>query len=177
MKPLSQARKAGLVLAAISGAGSVLFALAADEGKSNKTYVDNVGVLTTCYGHTGKDVVLGQTRTDAECMTLLKQDAFNHGLGIAACMTREPPLESFRAFMRTGYNIGTYAFCTSTINKRITADDLPGACDAILMWNKGKASNPKRDCIGPVDHKGRCAIRGLDNRRREERAQCLEGLK
>ena len=176
MKPLTPARKAALVLAAIAGAGSVLTALASDEGKRNTTYIDSVGVATNCYGHTGEDVVLGETKTDAECLVLLKQDAYNHGLGIATCMQREPPLESFRAFMRLGYNIGTYNFCKSTVVRRLNEDDLKGACDAMLMWNRGKARNPARDCIGPVDKSGRCAMRGLDNRRHSEREQCLKGL-
>lgn len=176
MKPFSPTRKAALVTAALAGAGSVLGSLMDDEGGYRpKPYIDNVGVLTDCYGET-EGVVLGRVRTEAQCRALLKQRAAQFGSGIATCMTREPPLESFRALIRFSYNVGTYGFCTSTVNKRISANDLAGACDAMLMWNKGKASNPKRDCIGPVDKKGKCAIRGLDNRRHEERAQCLEGL-
>lgn len=175
MKPFSPARKVALVAAALAGTGSVLFPLMTDEGFVPRPYVDNVGVLTDCYGET-KGVVLGKVRNEAECRVLLKKRAAEFGSGIAFCMKYEPPLDSFRAFMRTSYNIGTYGFCSSTITRKINANDLKGACDAILMWNRGKASNPKRDCISPVDKKGKCAIRGLNNRRTEERAQCLTGL-
>lgn len=175
MTTFSPAKKIALVAAALAGTGSVLVALSSDEGKSNKSYVDNVGVATECYGHT-RGVVLGTTKTDAQCMALLKEDATDHGLGIAYCLQREPPLESFRAFMRLGFNIGTPAFCTSTVARRTNEGDIKGACDAMLLWNRGRAKNPKRDCIGPVDAKGKCAIRGLDNRRHDERAQCLKGL-
>ncbi|STH74213.1 phage lysozome [Escherichia coli] len=37
------------------------------EGVSYIPYKDIVGVWTVCHGHTGKDIMLGKTYTEAEC--------------------------------------------------------------------------------------------------------------
>jgi len=160
MKPFTPARKAALVTAAMAGAGSVLLTLAADEGKRNTAYIPVPGdVPTICYGETD-GVVLGMTKTDAECMALLKQSATEHGLGIAYCMKYEPPLDSFRSFMGLGYNIGTYKFCHSTLLRKLNANDLAGACDEIPKWNKFHGKK----------------LDGLVSRRAREYAQCRLGL-
>lgn len=44
------------------------------EGVSYIPYKDIVGVWTVCYGHTGKDIMLGKTYTEAECKALLNKD-------------------------------------------------------------------------------------------------------
>lgn len=44
------------------------------EGVSYIPYKDIVGVWTVCHGHTGKDIMLGKTYTEAECKALLNKD-------------------------------------------------------------------------------------------------------
>lgn len=44
------------------------------EGVRHKPYKDIVGVWIVCYGHTGKDIMLGKTYTEAECKALLNKD-------------------------------------------------------------------------------------------------------
>ena len=64
------------------------------------------------------------------------------------------------ASMLLSYNIGKSAFCRSTVARRFNAGDIRGGCDAFLMWNKA----------------GGREVRGLLNRRRDERRICLEGV-
>ena len=44
------------------------------EGVRYQPYQDVVGVWTVCYGHTGKDIMLGKTYTETECQALLDKD-------------------------------------------------------------------------------------------------------
>lgn len=44
------------------------------EGVRYNPYQDVVGVWTVCYGHTGKDIMLGKKYTEAECRALLSKD-------------------------------------------------------------------------------------------------------
>lgn len=44
------------------------------EGVRYQPYRDVVGVWTVCWGHTGKDIILGKTYTKAECRALLDKD-------------------------------------------------------------------------------------------------------
>jgi lysozyme len=69
----------GAALAAATAAALTLVAphTAKFEGKVNHTYVDRMAKpprLTICYGHTGKDVRMGQSKTDRECLALLIKD-------------------------------------------------------------------------------------------------------
>lgn len=70
------------------------------------------------------------------------------------------PDKPYTAFLSLSYNIGTGAFCGSTVARRANAGDLKGACNAIPAWNRA----------------GGKVVKGLVNRRAEERAICLEGL-
>jgi GH24 family phage-related lysozyme (muramidase) len=74
---------------------------------------------------------------------------------IAACArrcrrSRKAGLTSF------AYNVGTDAFCGSTLVRRLNAGD-PAACDEMLRWTKAKG----------------ITLPGLVKRREQERALCL----
>lgn len=57
----------------------------------------------------------------------------------------------YDAYVELSHNIGTSAFCSSTIVKRLRAQDYSGACEAILMWRK---AGPINDCSLPNDKCG-----------------------
>ena len=70
------------------------------------------------------------------------------------------PDRPYVALLSLSYNIGTRAFCGSTVAKRVNAGDIRGACNAIPAWNRA----------------GGKVIPGLVNRRAAERKLCLEGV-
>lgn len=131
------------------------------EGKENVGYFDIVGVATACVGDT-HNVVVGKRYTDAECQERLERQALAHIEPVLACT---PSLKGHDnqlvAAGSLAYNIGPYAYCRSTVDRRFDAGNWRGACDAFLMWNKAKGRT----------------IRGLTNRRKFERDLCLRGLK
>ncbi|NHU79169.1 glycoside hydrolase family protein, partial [Proteus mirabilis] len=64
-------------IAAITTAGATAIALvviAHFEGVRYEPYRDVAGVLTVCYGHTGKDIIQGKRYTQQECDALLQND-------------------------------------------------------------------------------------------------------
>lgn len=67
----------------------------------------------------------------------------------------------FGAFVSLAYNIGPGAFRRSSALEKFNRGDKAGAADAILLWNKA----------------GGKVMRGLENRRREERALFLRPVK
>lgn len=138
------------------------------EGKRNVGYADRLAgnLPTACYGNTSKAVV-GKYYTDAACDALLTDDAVRHGLEIARCLPQTLPLETRAAFTSIGFNIGSSAFCRSSMSKRAKAGNLPGACAAISLYTYAGG----KDCKDP---KNRCG--GLPARRAEERALCEGGL-
>lgn len=132
------------------------------EGLRTVAYKDIVGVPTVCYGET-RGVKIGDKYTVAECKAMLGEGIKDFEQGIRKCLKNPDsiPDKSYVAFLSLSYNIGQGAFCKSTVVRRINSGDIKGACNAITMWNRA----------------GGKVVKGLTNRRLEEKGICLEGLK
>lgn len=150
-------------LAALVGAvvaSSLLVFTPAQEGRVLKTYRDIGGVLTYCDGAT-ENPQAGKTYTPAECDAQLDRDLERHAAGIAKCIPLDRLTSGQKvAFVDAAFNIGVPAFCGSSMARRVNAGDLPGACNALLMWNRA----------------GGKEVLGLTRRRQRERELCLKGL-
>lgn len=136
--------------------------IAGFEGKRNVGYADPApaGYATICYGH--KQIgVIGKYMTDAQCVALLNADAARHGVDIAACLPANLPSESLGAFISIGFNLGSPAFCKSSMARDARAGKLAQACADLskYVWA------------------GNRQLPGLIRRRASERALCEKGLK
>ena len=129
------------------------------EGKVNRTYVDPVGVLTSCYGHTGPELKLGQSFTDEQCLAQLEADLTKHA--IALDCVRVPLTDGQKAaFLSFAFNVGNGAFCSSTLVRKANTGDMPGACAELSKWVFA----------------GGKKLPGLVKRRAAERAMCERDL-
>ena len=131
------------------------------EGVRTVAYRDVVGIPTVCFGET-RGVKMGDRYSIEECQSMLGDGLREFEHGMRACL-REPdklPDGAYVAFLSASYNIGTRAFCGSSMARLANAGDLRGACDALLRWNRA----------------GGRVVKGLTNRREAERKLCLEGL-
>lgn len=147
-------KSAALMAAAVALVGSW-------EGLRTIAYKDVVGIPTVCFGET-RGVKMGDRYTVDECKAMLGDGLVEFEAGMRKCL-KDPdriPGKSYVSFLSLSYNIGTGAFCRSTVVKRANAGDIKGACDAILMW----------------DRAGGRRIQGLANRRADERGICLQGV-
>jgi lysozyme len=130
-------------------------------GKQHLTaYRDIVGIWTICDGDTS-NVRPGMVETPEGCERRLEAQLVAHAEPVLRCtpVLRDRP-DQLAAAVSLAYNIGTAAYCRSTVARRFNAGDLRGACDAFLMWTKA----------------GGRVVQGLVNRRRDERSICLRGL-
>lgn len=128
------------------------------EGLILKAYRDPVGIITIGYGYTnnagfGNGVKVGDVWTEekAEEMLLIGLNKFADK--IRPYLKHEANPNQFSAFVSLAYNIGWQSFIKSTALRKFNEGDIPGAADAILMWNKA----------------GGKVMRGLVNRRSDER--------
>lgn len=157
---MSRLRKAGI---GVTAAGALaVTVVGAYEGLRLNSYRDVIGVWTICYGET-RGVGSGMRFTKAQCDQKLVDGLEDFERGMRACLTAPDaiPDKPYVAFLSLSYNIGTGAFCRSTVARRANAGDLRGACDALLAFNRA----------------GGTVVRGLDNRRKAERKLCLEGIR
>ncbi|RLL62869.1 lysozyme [Sinirhodobacter hankyongi] len=147
----------------VAGLGAVLALAAAVitpfEGRELRAYRDIVGVWTICDGDT-QGVRPGQVATPAECDSRLATRVAQFEREIRPCLPAELPDPTRAAFISAAYNIGSGAFCGSSMARRARAGDLRGACDALRLWNRA----------------GGQVVRGLVRRREAERDLCLSGL-
>lgn len=157
---MSAGRGPALGVAAVLLAAAAASPMVVDfEGWKLKSYADITGVPTACGGATS-GVKLGGLYTDRECMDLLARDLVAHGMRIDGCLPPTLPTPSRAAFTSAAYNIGSAAFCGSSMSRRALAGDLAGACAALDLWVKA----------------GGKVVTGLVRRRAAERAYCERGL-
>jgi lysozyme len=122
-----------LTVSALSLAG-----IAAHEGYRADAYDDGVGVQTLGFGTTA-GVKPGDRITPERAVLRLAQDADRIGREIGACIGPVPLTQyEFNAYTSLAYNIGSSAFCRSTLVKRLkqTPPDYDAACREILRWDK-----------------------------------------
>lgn len=148
----------------VAGGGAIAIAavlVPSLEGVEYTPYRDVGGVLTVCYGHTGKDIIPGRTYSKSECDALLEKDlqpfarSVERSLKVPAGEYQKAALISF------SYNVGVNAFEHSSVLRNLNAGQYAQACDGLRKWVY-------------VD---RVKVRGLMNRREVEREICRWGLK
>ena len=137
--------------------------IAGYEGFSSTAYLPTPDdVPTIGYGQTqysdGSPVKMGDTisREDAKMqLQIITRQKYADALG--KCVKVPLSQNEYDAYVSLAYNIGTGAFCGSTLVKKLNAGDYVGACSQILRWNKQKGK----------------VLKGLDNRRRKEYKLCM----
>lgn len=151
----SRLKKSGALMA-----GAVAL-VGAWEGVRTVAYRDIVGVPTVCFGET-RGVKMGDRYTMEECRQMLGDGLVEFETNMRACLKSPDaiPEKPYIAFLSLSYNIGSRAFCGSSVARRANAGDIRGACNAITMW----------------DRAGGKVVKGLVNRRADEKRICLEGI-
>jgi lysozyme len=133
--------------------------VAKDEGFVGHAYRDVVGVWTIGYGET-KGVKPGQTITREDAAKHLAYRLQNDfAKEMVKCIKVPITQNEYHAYLSFSYNVGTHAFCNSTIAKDLNAGRYKQACDGLLQWNRA----------------GGKVFAGLTRRRQEERMICLGG--
>lgn len=121
-------------------------------------YQDSVGVWTIGYGHTA-GVYAGMTITQAQADAFLRQDLKTAENAVNNKVTISITQNMFDALVSLTFNIGTGAFGTSTLLKKLNQGDINGAADQFDVWI----------------HAGGQVVEGLVRRRAAEKALFLNG--
>lgn len=139
--------------ALLAVAGGLVYYFEGDE----QPYVDPVGVLTTCIGHTGN--VELREYTEQECTELFLADLRTAERAVERC-TPGLPEAAKPALISFTFNVGQGAYCSSTLARKANTGDLVGACKELYRWV----------------YAGGEVMQGLVNRRNAEAAACLRGI-
>lgn len=132
---ISKTLKRQILAAAAGGAIAIAAVMIKPlEGVKYDPYYDVVGVLTICYGHTGKDIMLGKTYTPAECEALLNKDLYKVAKAIDPYIKVEISDFTRAALYSFAYNVGATNFKTSTLLKLLNDGKKSEACAQLKRW-------------------------------------------
>jgi len=154
-----RSRRPLAAIVGIAAAAALIQLVPSQEGTVYRTYQDLGGVLTYCTGAT-EDAIQDKTYTPAECKDQLDYDLARHAEGVLSCIWAPLTDGQKVAFVDTAYNIGTGAFCGSSMARLANYGDMPGACAALSQWVKVKGKT----------------IAGLVKRRKITRQFCEKGI-
>jgi len=135
---------------------SALVGILLHEGYSDKAYTPVKGdVPTIGFGTTG-GVKAGDTIKPPQAVARALVDVQRFEGALKQCV--KVPLHQYEydAYISLSYNIGSKAFCGSTLVKKLNAGDYAGACQQVLMWDKFNGK----------------PLAGLTKRRQAEYEQC-----
>lgn len=149
--------KRRLVVGALSLSAAGLVGIAGYEGYSDEAYIPVPGdVPTIGYGSTA-GVQMGDTITPPKALERLVRDVGVAESAIGRCVKVPLYQHEYDAFASLAYNIGSEAFCSSTLVRKLNAGDYSGACQELKRW---------------VYVDGR-RVQGLVNRREAEFRLCM----
>lgn len=155
--------KKKLATAGITGALllSATMLVAPFEGKRNEVYVDPANILTSCYGHTGKELKNGQKFTDEQCLEQLAVDLSLHNQQMLSFVKVELSEGEHAAYLSFVYNVGSGQWQKSTLLKQLNKGARTSACEQLKRWVYIDGQQSK----------------GLVNRRQAEYIVCIKDLK
>jgi lysozyme len=143
--------------ASIVASASVLVGIAMHEGYKDNAYQDTAGVATVGFGQ-ADGVKMGDKTDPVRALIKLEQSIDDHAKGMSKCIKVPVSQNEYDAYLDFTYNVGVFAFCTSTLNRKLNAGDYDGACKELLKWNKA----------------GGKVVTGLAKRRQEEYNKCIQ---
>lgn len=170
-----------IAIAALALSASGLVYIAQREGYSERAYPDPVHgpkVPTAGFGTTGRDIKMGSTLPPMRALVRLRADANEKEMALKRCMGNvELHQREWDAFVGLAYNVGATTVCRnndrtgpSTLVQRLQAGDYPGACEAILLYDRaGPVRQPRDRCSHPDNR----TCRGVWTDRKQLHAMCL----
>ena len=144
-------------LLALSAVG--LVGLVGYESYTSTAVIPIPGDVPTIGFGTTEGVRLGDKTTPPAALARALQDVQQFEGAIRRCVKVPLHQHEYDAYTQLAYNIGSGAFCSSTLVRLLNAGDYAGACAQISRWNRANGRE----------------VRGLTIRRAKERALC-EGI-
>lgn len=143
-------------IAAISLSATALVAIALHEGYKDMAYIPTPGDVPTIGFGTTNGVKLGDKTTPTQALSRAMVDIQKFEGAVKSCVQVPLTQGEYDAYISLSYNIGSSAFCNSTLVKRLNQSEYALACQEILRWNRFQGKE----------------LAGLTKRRQEEYLKC-----
>lgn len=120
------------------------YLVAPSEGLVLGTYKDPIGIVTSCYGHTGEELKMGMKFSEEECIAQLGKDLIKHDKQLKKVVRVQyaSPYQH-AALVSFTYNVGIGNVQSSTLLKKLNVGKHQEACEQLTKWvyaKQGKVS-------------------------------------
>lgn len=157
--------KMRMAIAALAMSAAGFVGITSREGYTNNTIIPTKGDKPTNGFGTTEGVKMGDRTNPVKALQRALVDVQKYEGALKQCVTVPLHQAEYDVYVDLSYNIGSGAFCSSTIVKRLNDGDYLGACNAILKFKYAAGF----DCSTPGNK--RCA--GLWADRLRVHAQCV----
>ena len=144
-------------IATLALSASALVGIAVHEGYREAAYRPVQGDVPTIGFGTTAGVQMGDRIEPVQALVRKLADVQQFEGALKRCVRVPLHQHEYDAFLSLAYNIGSGAFCSSTLVRKLNAGDYAGACAEILRWDRFQGQ----------------PLRGLTLRRQAEHRQCL----
>ena len=145
-------------VAALTLSAAGLVSLLQSEGYTSRAVIPIKGDVPTIGFGTTAGVRMGDTITPQVAVSRALSDVSKFEGSLKRCVKVPLTQGEYDAYLSLSYNIGSGAFCGSTLVRKLNASDYAGACKQVLVWDKA----------------GGRRVQGLTARRNREYAQCRQ---
>ena len=145
-------------VAALTLSAAGLVSLLQSEGYTSRAVIPIKGDVPTIGFGTTAGVRMGDTITPQVAVSRALSDVSKFEGALKRCVKVPLTQGEYDAYLSLSYNIGSGAFCGSTLVRKLNASDYAGACEQVLVWDKA----------------GGRRVQGLTARRNREYAQCRQ---
>jgi lysozyme len=146
-----------VTVASLALSAAALVGLVAHEGYTDKAIIPIPGDVPTVGFGTTEGVKMGDSTTPVKALARAYSDITKFEGAVKKCVTVPLYQYEYDAYISLAYNIGTGNFCSSTLVKKLNAQDYEGACREVPRWDRAK---------------GR-VVKGLTQRREMEYKKCI----
>lgn len=143
-------------IGALTLSAAALVSLFTIEGFTSKAIIPVPGDVPTFGFGTTDGVKMGDSIDPVTAVNRGYRDVLKFEGAIKRCVKVPLYQNEYDAYTKLTYNIGSGAFCSSALVRKLNAGDYDGACSEILRWDKFKGK----------------PLRGLTARRQEEYKLC-----
>ena len=154
------------LVAGLSLSAAALVSIVLHEGYSDQAIIPVKGDVPTLGFGTTHGVKLGDITTPPKALARALTDVQQFEGALKACVTVPLAQHEYDALVSFSYNVGSQAFCRSTLVKKLNAGNYPGACAELLRWTRFQG----QDCAAPENAR---LCGGLAKRRQAEYRQCV----
>lgn len=144
-------------IASLALSAAALVGIALKEGYTDQAIIPVPGDVPTLGFGTTDGVKLGDRTTPPQALARKLSDVQKFEGAIRQCVRVPLHQHEYDAYVSLAYNIGSSAFCASTLVRLLNQEQYEDACRQILRWDRFKGQ----------------PLRGLTIRRQSEYAQCM----